>query len=159
MTRFHSFKTARLLLWAAALLGVGTYAMAQSKPKAAATPMKLLVFSKTKGFRHSSIPVGKAAIMKMGSEKGFAVDTTEDASKFTEQNLRQYRAVVFLSTTGDVLNNAQQADFERYIQSGGGFVGIHAATDTAPRQPQRAEGHDARAGQKPPVHRRAARPV
>ncbi len=91
---------------------------------------RILVFSKTKGFRHSSIPAGKRALMLMGAENGFAVDTTEDAAKFTEANLKQYGAVVWLSTTGDVLDNAQQAAFERYIQSGGGYVGIHAAADT-----------------------------
>ena len=91
---------------------------------------KVLVFSKTKGFRHASIPAGQAAIMKMGKENGFLVDTTENATKFTEANLKNYSAVVFLSTTGDVLNDAQQAIFERYIQAGGGYVGIHAAADT-----------------------------
>ncbi|WP_229311480.1 ThuA domain-containing protein [Larkinella rosea] len=97
----------------------------------AQTPQKrLLVFSKTKGFRHASIPVGKLAILKLGKENGFAVDTTENAGQFTEANLKRYNAVVFLSTTGDVLDDQQQAAFERYIQAGGGYVGIHAAADT-----------------------------
>jgi type 1 glutamine amidotransferase len=91
---------------------------------------RILVFSKTKGFRHSSIPAGKAALYKLGAENGFAVDTTEDDKVFTEVNLKKYQAIVFLSTTGDVLNNEQQAVFEKYIRSGKGFVGIHAATDT-----------------------------
>jgi cytochrome c len=129
---FRFFKSIQLLAWTAAWLMISSPAFAQTKPKAAAAtkPMKLLVFSKTKGFRHASIPAGKRAILKLGQEKGFAVDTTEDAGKINEQNLKQYRAVIFLSTTGDILDNAQQADFERYIQSGGGFVGIHSATDT-----------------------------
>lgn len=103
------------------------------KTAAAETPVALnrvLVFSKTKGFRHKSIPAGQRAIMKLGQENGFAVDTTEDANQFTEANLKRYGAVIWLSTTGDVLNDAQQAAFERYIQAGGGYVGIHAATDT-----------------------------
>jgi cytochrome c len=91
---------------------------------------RVLVFSKTAGFRHSSIGVGRAAIRKLGQENGFSVDTTEDAAAFTSRNLGQYRAVVFLNTTGDVLDAAQQDDFERYIQAGGGYVGIHSATDT-----------------------------
>ncbi|MCK7557756.1 ThuA domain-containing protein [Chitinophaga sedimenti] len=91
---------------------------------------RVLVFSKTKGFRHASIPAGIAAIQKLGKENGFLVDTTENADKINEDSLAQYAAVIFLSTTGDVLNNFQEADFERYIQSGGGFVGIHAAADT-----------------------------
>jgi glucose/arabinose dehydrogenase len=91
---------------------------------------KILVFAKTTGFRHSSIPNGKAAIQKLGKENGFAVDTTEDANAFTEENLKKYAAVVFLNTTGDVLNYKQEAAFERFIQAGGGFTGIHSATDT-----------------------------
>ena len=91
---------------------------------------RVLVFSKTAGFRHSSIEPGIAAIRKLGQEQGFAVDATEDASTFSEKTLGRYRAVVFLSTTGDVLNPAQQSAFERYIQAGGGSVGIHSATDT-----------------------------
>lgn len=90
---------------------------------------KVLVFSKTAGFRHGSIPVGKLAIMKLGQENGFSVDTTENATAFNDANLKQYNAVVFLSATGDVLDHVQQAAFERYIQSGGGYMGIHAATD------------------------------
>ena len=91
---------------------------------------RILVFSKTAGFRHSSIPNGIAAIRKLGQENGFTVDTTEDANAFTQKNLSRYAAVVWLNTTGDVLDPAQQDDFERYIQSGGGYVGIHSATDT-----------------------------
>ncbi len=91
---------------------------------------RILVFSKTKGFRHASIEAGKTAIFKLGQENGFAVDTTENADLFKEDILKNYSAVVFLSTTGDVLNTNQQRDFERYIQAGGGYVGIHAATDT-----------------------------
>lgn len=91
---------------------------------------KVLVFTKTAGFRHASIPAGIKAIRQLGKENGFDVDTTENADLFTEDSLQQYAAVIFLNTTGDVLNSRQEADFERYIQAGGGFVGIHAATDT-----------------------------
>ena len=90
----------------------------------------ILVFSKTKGFRHQSIGPGKLALMKIGEQAGYQVDTTESAEAFTEENLKKYRAVVFLSTTGDVLDQKQQNDFMRFIQSGGGFLGIHAAADT-----------------------------
>ncbi len=91
---------------------------------------KVLVFSKTAGYHHESINDGIAAIEKLGSDNGFEVDTTTNAANFTEELLQPYAAVVFLSTTGDVLNHYQEADFERYIQAGGGFVGIHAAADT-----------------------------
>lgn len=91
---------------------------------------KVLIFSKTAGFHHNSIAVGVPAIMKMGQENNFDVDSTTNAAKFTADNLKQYKAVIFLSTTGDVLNDTQQVAFEQYIKAGGGFVGVHAATDT-----------------------------
>jgi len=90
---------------------------------------KILVFSKTAGFHHGSIKQGIRAIQQLGDAHGVKVDTTTDATKFSEANLKQYRAVVFLSTTGDVLDDSQQEAFEHYIQSGGGYAGIHAATD------------------------------
>ena len=90
---------------------------------------RVLIFTKTAGFHHSSIPLGIAAITKLGAENNFETDTTSDASLFTEDSLKKYSAVVFLCTTGDLLNNYQEADFQRYIQAGGGYVGIHAATD------------------------------
>jgi type 1 glutamine amidotransferase len=91
---------------------------------------RILVFSKTLGFHHASIPVGIAAIQKIGQDNNMQVDTTTDASFFNEKQLKKYAAVVFLSTTGNVLNDEQQLAFEQYIKQGGGFVGIHAATDT-----------------------------
>jgi type 1 glutamine amidotransferase len=91
---------------------------------------RVLVFSKTAGFRHDSIPDGVAAVRDLGAADGYAVDATEDAGAFTRANLARYDAVVFLSTTGDVLDDTQQAAFEDYIRSGGNYVGVHAATDT-----------------------------
>jgi type 1 glutamine amidotransferase len=91
---------------------------------------KVLVFSKTAGFHHASIAVAVPAVMKLGKENNFDVDTTTDASKFTTENLKQYAAVIFLSTTGTVLNDAEKEAFKKYIEAGGGFVGVHAATDT-----------------------------
>jgi cytochrome c len=93
-------------------------------------PARILVFSKTEGYRHDCIPVATAALRKLCRENGIAVDTTEDAADFNAKNLRRYNCIVFLCTTGDVLNPAQETDFERYIQAGGGYVGIHSATDT-----------------------------
>ncbi len=90
----------------------------------------VLVFSKTAGFRHDSIEDGVAMIEGLGDTHGFGVDHTEDASVFNEATLAGYDAVVFLSTTGDILDADQQDAFEKYIQEGGGFVGIHSAADT-----------------------------
>ena len=121
MSRHFPPSLLRLAFASLFLLIINTLSVAQNR---------ILVFSKTAVFRHASIGAGKTAIQKLGAENGFAVDTTEDATLFNEQNLRRYAAVVFLSTTGDVLNDLQQNAFERYIQSGGGYLGIHAATDT-----------------------------
>ncbi len=93
-------------------------------------PPRLLVFSRTEGFRHTSIEAGIAAVQRLGETHGFAVEATEDPGVFSEATLKRYRAVVFLNTTGDVLDEAQQAEFERFIQAGGGYVGIHSAADT-----------------------------
>jgi type 1 glutamine amidotransferase len=100
---------------------------------AAAQPpaFKVLVFSATAGFRHASIPDGIALIQALAATNNFAVDATEDASLFTEVNLAQYKVIVFLNTTSDVLTNAQQmVALQHYVQAGGGWVGVHAASDT-----------------------------
>ncbi|UCJ10370.1 ThuA domain-containing protein [Chitinophaga pendula] len=99
--------------------------MAQSKSQP-----KVLVFSKTTGFRHDCIPSGKEALIKLGNENNFTVDTTEDATAFTSANLSQYAAILFFNTTGDVLDSTQQLAMQSYIQKGGGYMGIHAAADT-----------------------------
>ncbi|MGI3229093.1 ThuA domain-containing protein [Streptomyces sp. GTA36] len=117
----------------AASKGSSSDSSAPSGTSASKKPSKgdrVLVFSKTAGFRHDSIPEGVAAVKSLGAENGFRVDATEDAGAFSSRNLSRYDAVVFLSTTGDVLNGAQQRAFEGYIKRGGAYVGIHAAADT-----------------------------
>jgi type 1 glutamine amidotransferase len=94
------------------------------------TDFTILVFSKTVGFRHDSIPDGIELVKRLAAANHFAVETSEDSSLFTDGNLSRYRAVVFLNTTGDVLESSQENSFQRYIESGGGFVGIHSASDT-----------------------------
>ncbi|MER7458084.1 ThuA domain-containing protein [Micromonospora sp. NPDC126480] len=128
---------ATALVAAPAAQAARTVPAAQAAPAAAPAPaaaedepFSILVFSKTAGFRHDSIPTGIAAIQQLGADNGFNVDTTEDGAAFTDENLARYRAVVWLSTTGDVLNADQQAAFERYIRAGGGYAGVHAASDT-----------------------------
>ncbi|ARA93625.1 hypothetical protein AWN76_010945 [Rhodothermaceae bacterium RA] len=107
------------------LLLVGAYFLFFHTP----TP-RVLVFSKTEGYRHASIEPGIEAIRRLGAEHGFEVEATEDAALFNQRDLARFNAVVFLSTTGDILDDAQQIAFARFIQAGGGFVGIHAASDT-----------------------------
>lgn len=96
----------------------------------AAAEGRILIFSKTAGWRHDSIPAGIAALQKIATEQGLEADASEDAAQFSADNLARYRAVVFLSTTGSVLDPAQQRAFEAYIRAGGGYMGVHAAADT-----------------------------
>ena len=90
----------------------------------------MLVFSKTTGFRHDAIPAGIAAVKTLGTQNDFQVDASEDATLFRDDVLSHYDAVIWMSTTGDPLNDTQQAAFERYIKGGGGYAGVHAAADT-----------------------------
>jgi type 1 glutamine amidotransferase len=90
-----------------------------------------LIFSETAAFRHTEcIPSGTVALAQAALRERFEVDATENSGAFTDENLANYDVVIFLCTTGDVLNDAQQAAFERYIQDGGGYAGIHSASDT-----------------------------
>ncbi len=116
-------------LWKGLLVAVALVALLASCSKRPGTPA-VLVFCKTAGYHHESIADGIAAIGKLGMENGFTVDTTTNSAWFRDDTLSKYSAVVFLSTTGDVLDHYQEASFERYIQAGGGYVGIHAASDT-----------------------------
>ena len=121
-----------LLSCALALLGPAS-AQAQTTVGGAcdqARSGRVLVFSETTGFRHDSIPTGRDAICRAAGRDGIAVDWSEDSAVFTADTLARYDAVVFLSTTGDPLDGAQQAAFEDYIRKGGGFAGVHAASDT-----------------------------
>lgn len=95
-----------------------------------AAQFDVLVFTKTAGWRHDAIPAAVKAIQELGAQHDFRVSWTEDAAVFNQQELSRHQAVVFLLTTGDILDAAQQAAFERYIHDGGGFVGVHSATDT-----------------------------
>ena len=92
---------------------------------------RVLVFTRTKGFRHDSIPVGVRCLRELAAAQGLEVEQTEDPAVFTPANLARFRCVVFLSTTGDVLDTpAQESAFQAWMESGGAFLGVHAATDT-----------------------------
>ncbi len=110
----------------AALLLLGCLGGCAPQPSQRAG-FNVLVFSKTLMFRHASITNGIAAIQKLGAENRFHVDATEDAGWFTPTNLARYRVVVFLNTSGDILNDAQQTAFRDYIERGGGLAAVHAA--------------------------------
>jgi len=91
---------------------------------------RVLIFTKTTGFRHKSIPKGVETVKKILQKEGIATVHTEDARYFCVDSLHQFGAVIFLSTTGNLFNDEQKADFQRFIREGKGFVGIHAASDT-----------------------------
>lgn len=95
-----------------------------------AQQFKALLFTKTAGFHHTSIHEGVAGVRNLAARHNFTVDWQEDPSVFSEQRLKNFDVVIFLNTTGDILNAEQQTAFEKYIQSGKGWVGIHAAADT-----------------------------
>ena len=93
-------------------------------------PELVLAFTKTKGWRHKSIEKGVQTLRELGRENGFIVLQTESGEDFITSDLKNYKLVVFLNTTLDVLNDAQQRAFESYIKGGGAFLGIHGASDT-----------------------------
>ena len=91
---------------------------------------QVLVFSKTESFRHGAIPTGVEAIHTLGTRHGFAVEQSEDSDIFSPERLSEFGAIIFMSTTGDILNDAQQEALQGFIRGGGGYVGVHAASDT-----------------------------
>ncbi|MEN3323889.1 ThuA domain-containing protein [Mariniflexile soesokkakense] len=93
-------------------------------------PEKVLIFTKTSGFRHKSIETGVKTIEELSKNNNFEMTHTEDATMFTAENLKQYQLVIFLNTTGDVLNAEEEKAFEAFIRNGGSFMGVHSATDT-----------------------------
>jgi type 1 glutamine amidotransferase len=103
-------------------------AAADSGPATGAAPsFRVLVFSKTLGYRHASITNGIAAIRELGRQNHFGVEATEDSTAFTATNLARYAAVILLSATGDVFNSGQEAALQGYVLGGGGLMGIHGA--------------------------------
>jgi type 1 glutamine amidotransferase len=126
-------RTVVLLLASLCACGGGLETSETARDASASEPAAgpaVLVFTRTAGYRHASIPDGVRMIRELGREHGFAVTHSEDAGVFEDETLSGTAAVVFLSTTGDILDDQQQAAFERYIRAGGAFVGIHAAADT-----------------------------
>jgi len=101
-----------------------TITMAQQKQ------FKVLMVTTTRGWHHESLHAGVLAIQELGRRNFFDAVLWEDPRGFTDQYLAQFQVVIFLNTTGDIFDSAQQKVMERFIQSGKGFVGIHSASDT-----------------------------
>ncbi|MEO5910407.1 MAG: ThuA domain-containing protein [Pelobium sp.] len=119
-----------LLLFICLLILPGVYSCKSLFNSDKPSKNQILVYSRTKGYRHKSIEKGIEAIKKLGLSQHFQVIATEDSSMFNDQELKKYKAIVFLSPTGSNLFNEQQKEaLKNYIHNGGGFVGIHAATD------------------------------
>lgn len=93
-------------------------------------PSRLLVLTAADDFSHGSTEAGVEAIRAIAEEIDAEVDVADSVDVISEPNLRRYAAVVFLNTSGDILDYSRQADLERFIQAGGGFVGIHSAAET-----------------------------
>ncbi|HTI08410.1 MAG TPA: ThuA domain-containing protein [Puia sp.] len=124
---------ARITIVAMGVAIIGTVLMSTTPrlpggPEIFAKP-KVLIFSKTNGYHHASIAAGIVAIQKLGAENGFDVDTTTDSTRFRKKILKKYAALIFLSPTGKVFGPEEETALQQYIHHGGGFVGIHAATD------------------------------
>lgn len=111
----------------------------------------VLVFSKTNGYRHNSIEAGIQAMKQLAEKNNWLIHCTQDSSHFTSKELKAYQTIIFLNTTGDVLGNEGQAALKEYIQAGGGFVGIHAASDTEHDWPWYGEMLGARFANHPPI--------
>ncbi|MEX0361585.1 MAG: ThuA domain-containing protein [Allomuricauda sp.] len=125
-------KSYKLFLLALSMV-IGVNAQDQTETKGSAKtkiPELVLIFSKTEGYRHKSIEKGAQTLKELGRANGFIVLQTETSADFNAANLKNYKLVVFLSTTMDVLNDQEQDAFKAYINSGGNYMGIHAATDT-----------------------------
>ena len=93
------------------------------------TPSRVLVFSKTAGFRHESISSGIKMLYQLSASQNWVLTATEDASMFNDQVLGDIDVVVFLNPSGNSLTEPQQSAFERFMKKGKGMVGIHSAAD------------------------------
>jgi type 1 glutamine amidotransferase len=95
-----------------------------------APPRSILAFSRTTGYRHDAIPVARKALADLAIERGWTITFTEDPKNFDSNKLKGYDAVIFLMTTGTILDADQKKAFTGFIHSGGGYVGVHSAADT-----------------------------
>jgi hypothetical protein len=109
---------------------------------------RLLVYTRTTGYRHDSIPAGVRALSGLD---GYAVDATEDPAAFRTQRLRDYAAIVFLSTSGEVLDEAGREALTGHLAAGGAWLGIHGASTTEYDWPWFGDLVGARFDQHPPV--------
>lgn len=116
--------------WCSVLRGVAVPVLLLCAVAGTGHAASLLVFTRTEGFRHDSIPAGVQMLQGLALQQGWSVSVTEDPAAFTPEGLAGVDVVAWLNTTGDVLDAAQQEVFAAWVESGGGYLGIHAAADT-----------------------------
>jgi type 1 glutamine amidotransferase len=90
---------------------------------------RVLLFTKTTGFRHESIAAGVTALQELAADAGVELDHTEDGGAFSEAGLARYAATIWLDASGDVLDGEQRTALAGFVRGGGGFAGIHSASD------------------------------
>jgi uncharacterized protein len=110
-------------------LSISSFMCAQEQKSEFEAPVGILVFSGTSGFRHESISTGVKMLYELSASQKWTITATESPALFNDEVLRNMDVVVFLNPSGDVLNNDQQASFERFMKRGKGMIGIHSAAD------------------------------
>lgn len=108
---------------------------------AAAAQDRVLVYTRNhvtngKGYVHDNIAASVEAIRKLGAENGFEVEASDDPKVFTGENLKRFKALVFSNSNNEAFeNDGQREAFRRYVEGGGGFVGIHSASGSERQWP------------------------
>ena len=144
-------KFRNILITTLAVLGVTT-SMNAAEDTAKPEPLKVLVTTQTQGYRHASIPTAIKAFADMANERNWSVTFTEDSGFFTPEILGRMDVVVFLMSTGDIFNEAQQQAIEDFVKNGGGLFGVHSGgTDTEYEWPWFRERIQAKFASHPPV--------
>ncbi|OBZ72689.1 hypothetical protein A0H81_07535 [Grifola frondosa] len=119
-----------MTLWQSCLLSLATITWSfMSQTSAQQTIARVLIYSATRDFRHDSIPTAIEALKAQGPAFNIQFDNTEDQTWFTDDRLKQYDALLFLSNTGEVLDDSGKTAFQNYLDLGGNFIGIHSASD------------------------------
>lgn len=113
----------RLLILVFLFHAVVTISFAQKQFKA-------LLVTTTRGWHHEALHAAVLAVQQLGAKNNFDVELWQDPNGFTDKYVSQFSVIVFLHTTGDIFDTAQQKVMERFIQSGKGYVGVHSASDT-----------------------------
>jgi type 1 glutamine amidotransferase len=113
-------------------------ALPEAAPVQSKMGRKVLIFTRTKGFRHGSIPTAAKAIAMMGEKTGaYSAVHSEDPNMFEADKLKDFDAVFMINTTGECLDEGDAEKHARlkqnlvdFVKGGKGLAGTHSATDT-----------------------------